>query len=698
VRSSADVEDSSTHSFAGQFASVLNVEHDGLRAAVEKVLSSTTEPSTASYRRHAGVDPRSVRMSVIIQEMVAQVVSGVVFSCDPLTGEEAVVTEMVQGSGELILQEGRSPTRCVISWKGRGGASLLPIAAQEELEAAARRMASRSDFPVDMEFIFDGERLWYVQVREITGLREIKVYSNTFSKEFLPGMIKPLVWSINNPLVNGAWARLFTEMTGKNDIDSRDLGRLFYYRAYFNMSAVGQVWQKMGLPRDSLEALMMSGGRGGSRMRPTPQVMALVPRLAIFALDKARFRSKLEAFMRKARPRFQAFRAAALKDMSDEDISRHLDSLFALNSEAAYHNIVTMLLAALYERALRSRLGKAGISPEAIDLSSPELRSMYPTDALCSMHTTYLGLDEEAQKAFKERGADALQGMDQAQPLKERMDEFLRDFGHLSDSSNDFSCAPWEEDPLHVARMVIEMEEPPRRPGGKDLPGHHLLISGLAARAKKYRVLRERMSSLYAYGYGTFRIYYLEIGRRLVAKQVLLEADDIFYLYAEEVAQILSGGCEGNQCNNYRLRAFMRRREMEEQRDIIPPDVIYGEVPPPIRRVRGDILTGVAASPGYFSGQARVVHGSHDFDKVLEGEVIIIPYSDVAWTPLFAKAGAVVSESGGLLSHSSIVAREYGIPAVVSVTGAMGIPDGTVLDVDGFKGVVSAATAPARSG
>jgi phosphoenolpyruvate synthase/pyruvate phosphate dikinase len=100
-------------------------------------------------------------------------------------------------------------------------------------------------------------------------------------------------------------------------------------------------------------------------------------------------------------------------------------------------------------------------------------------------------------------------------------------------------------------------------------------------------------------------------------------------------------------------------------------------------------LRGTPTSRGYYKGRARLVRSPSEFLKVQKGDVIVIPYSDVAWTPLFAKAGAVVAESGGVLSHSSIVAREYGIPAVVSVEGAMNIPDGTELSVDGYQGVVS---------
>ena len=99
-------------------------------------------------------------------------------------------------------------------------------------------------------------------------------------------------------------------------------------------------------------------------------------------------------------------------------------------------------------------------------------------------------------------------------------------------------------------------------------------------------------------------------------------------------------------------------------------------------------LKGVATSRGHYVGPARLVHGPSDFKKIKFGDVLVIPFSDVSWTPLFSKASAVISESGGILSHCSIVAREYEIPAVVSVTGAMQIVDGTIIAVDGYNGKV----------
>jgi len=119
------------------------------------------------------------------------------------------------------------------------------------------------------------------------------------------------------------------------------------------------------------------------------------------------------------------------------------------------------------------------------------------------------------------------------------------------------------------------------------------------------------------------------------------------------------------------------------------PEVIYGDdfVPTRAEQRRG-ALEGIPTSRGHHRGTLRIVRGTADFGKVDAGDVIAIPYSDVGWTPLFARAGAVVAEAGGMLSHSSIVAREYRIPCVVSVSGATRLPDGATVVVDGYAGTV----------
>ncbi len=125
---------------------------------------------------------------------------------------------------------------------------------------------------------------------------------------------------------------------------------------------------------------------------------------------------------------------------------------------------------------------------------------------------------------------------------------------------------------------------------------------------------------------------------------------------------------------------------MEEYRDADVPTIIYGEEVPPLKSRTSESLKGIPTSRGYYRGPVCVIRGLQEHENLKQGDVLVIPFSDVGLTPLFARAGAVVAESGGILSHSSIIAREYGIPAVVSVPHACRLTNGTLVEVDGFTG------------
>jgi rifampicin phosphotransferase len=191
----------------------------------------------------------------------------------------------------------------------------------------------------------------------------------------------------------------------------------------------------------------------------------------------------------------------------------------------------------------------------------------------------------------------------------------------------------------------------------------------------------------------------LEIGRRLVRQGALAKEDDVFLLYLDEIQAGLAG-------TNQQALAAQRKEEMEAWSRIIPPPTI-GEPPPPsddpweeavLRKMLGvppepsrdpDVITGTGASPGTVQGRAKVVHKLSEAGKVQSGDILVCELTMPAWTPLFSTASAVVADTGGVLSHSAIVAREYRIPCVVGTAiGTSVIKDGMLLTVDGSRGVV----------
>ena len=298
VRSSANLEDSGHSSFAGQFRSVLDVQGaDGIVKAVQLIWDTAQSSSVRTYMEQKGSGIQDLKMAVIIQEMVPGVVSGVAFSKNPYTGLDEVLVEAVRGSGEALVQDGVTPQRWVNKWgtwtstpDDSNESPRIPFRLIEDVVRTTKEIARAFGRPVDLEWVYDGSGVTWVQMREITTL-DIPVFSNRLSNEVFPGLIKPLVWSVNVPIVNTAWMKLFTELIGPNDIPPDSLAGRFYSRAYFNMAAVGRIFQLLGMPGESLELLIGISVKGPERPRFTPsaRTYALLPRMLRFIWDKARF-------------------------------------------------------------------------------------------------------------------------------------------------------------------------------------------------------------------------------------------------------------------------------------------------------------------------------------------------------------------------------------------------------------------------
>jgi phosphohistidine swiveling domain-containing protein len=702
VRSSASVEDEPAHSFAGQFTSVLNVRgSEAVLQAIEQVWASAHAERVLAYMQKMGRDPRDVKMAVIIQEMVVPVISGVAFSRNPMTGMSETIVEAMRGSGEALMQEGVTPQRWVSkwgTWTATPQETDIPLAVIEDVVTQTQAIARAYGKPVDLEWVYDGQRVVWVQLREITALEEVNVYSNRISREYLPGIIKPLIWSVNIPLVNGAWVWLFTEMIGPNDIHPNTLAKSFYYRAYFNMGAIGRIFELLGLPREALELLMGIEVEGPEKptFKPSRRTYALLPRMLRFAWGKWRFHHRVESFLAQAPAQYQTFDVSALDTLSAPALLAEVDRLYGVTQRVAYYNIVTPLLMQLYNRALRGLLRRCDVEFDRFDLThdAPKLEELDPNVHLAQLNRRYQQLPEALRDAIQREGLAALPHLEGegTAAFRAAFQDFMACFGHFSDSGNDFSVAPWRENPELVLHMAVNYRQPTGQADQKVCPGelkpplpYRWLFDPLCRRAQRFLYYREAMSSHYTFGYGLFRDYFLALGRQFVSRGLLDSPADIFYLSLDEIREAVARG----QAATSQVASVARRKtEIADSQDVTLPTVIYGDEPPLLETRTSDVLKGVPTSRGYHTGPVTVVQGIQDFPKVQPGDVLVIPYSDVGWAPLFTRASAVVAESGGILSHSSIVAREYSIPAVVSVPGACRLADGTQVTVDGYQGVV----------
>ena len=712
VRSSADVEDGLTHSFAGQFVTRLDVpDPPAIAAAAEEVVGSARHDSVLEYARRAGL-PGEIRMAVIIQEMVPAVVSGVAFSKNPVTGLDEVIIEAVRGTGAALVQEGATPERWVHRWgaiTARPDDAILADDLVAAIAAEVRAVAAEWGLPVDLEWAWDGSAVWWLQVRSITGLENVRIYSNRISREVLPGLIPPLVWSINVPVVNRAWIRLIEQVIGPSGLQPEALARSFGYRAYFEMTAFGRVFQEIGLPKESLELLLgLPRGTDPPRFRPSRSVLRHMGRILATTRELAGYGPHVRGELRELGALYADLAGVDLSALDDAGLLARVDRLMVVSERGAYVNIVTPLLMSVYGRLLAARLAAHGIDPTSVDPAAARAdgRRFDPRHDLDAIAREVAALEAEDAEALSADGWHAVALRPGLAGLAVTLDDFEARYGHLSESGADFSVRPWQEDRGAMLRMVLGHVARERESGPvwDDLVARlpfleRPIVRSVYVRAGAFRLYRDAASFSYTRGHALFRPTFLELGARLVGRGLLDAPDDVFLLTLDEVRLAVAG--IGVPAEDPPLRDVVarRRHEMEEATELDLPDLIYGEDFVPRRRTTtaATVLSGIPTSRGNCTGRARVIRRVADFDRAQPGDIVIVPHSDVSWTPLFARAGAIVAEAGGILSHSSIVAREYGIPCVVSVSGACTlIPDGSLVVVDGYHGEIRIEPSPAE--
>jgi rifampicin phosphotransferase len=319
-----------------------------------------------------------------------------------------------------------------------------------------------------------------------------------------------------------------------------------------------------------------------------------------------------------------------------------------------------------------------------------------------------------------------LDASEEGRAFRQKLDEFLFDYGWRHDAVYDLADVPWRENPsiplASIANMMeLDESDDPEVVYQQKVARRVALLDAARAQLADDPETLAKFDELYEaarYSFpltedhafyidqlfiSVFRRFALAVGERLVAKGVFDQPDDVFFLYRDEVVAALGDG------SDQRETVAERRASMEAASRVPAPTTLGNPPPPPdapdpfmdalVYRLLGMVppeesadpgaLKGVAGSRGVYTGTARVVRSLDEATSLEDGEVMVCEMTLPPWVPVFSVAGAIVADVGGVLSHTAIVAREFGVPAVVGTeVGTTVIKTGQTITVDGTKGFV----------
>ncbi|WP_098957006.1 rifamycin-inactivating phosphotransferase [Pseudonocardia sp. N23] len=750
VRSSATAEDLPTASFAGQQDSYLNVV--GPAAVLDHIRScwaSLFTERAVTYRLRNDVDHRRVAMAVVVQAMVFPQVSGVLFTADPVTSDRTVVrVEAVPGLGEALVSglvdadawtvragevvDSAIATKKVAVVASPGGGTEAEQVGPELQDAATltdgqvvalaqlgRRIEVHFGRPQDIEWCLAGGEVRIVQSRPITTLYPVPpnedggnhVYVSVGHQQMMTDAMTPLglsVWQLTTPRpMAEAGGRLFVDVTGHV---ASQAGRTVLLDTMTTSDPLLGDALRTVLDRDDFLAAPSPGGSAA------PLAGAFDPIDADPALVEDLIAGSRESLAAVARD-IGEHHGADLFDFVLEDFQELRRLLFDRRSHQVF--MTAMDAAQWINDRMRTWLGEEN--------AADTLTRSVPHNITSEMGLALLDVADvvrahpAAVAHLRAGGDDVLDRLSEVaggEEVRDAIRGYLDEYGMRCVGEIDISRPRWSEQPAALVPVILgnvdtfapgesrrRFDEGRRDAAAKEqeLLARIRELPGGEQKTVETKAMIDRLRTFIGYReypkYGMVSRYFLYKNAllaeadRLVLDGVLDDREDAVHLRFQELHEVVRTGRAD--------RELIRRRREDQAffRTLTPPRVLTSDgetVAGAYRRedLPAGALPGLAVSAGTVEGRARVVLTMADAD-VEPGDILVTAYTDPSWSPLFVTIAGLVTEVGGLMTHGAVVAREYGLPAVVGVQDATRlVKDGQRIRVNGTSGHVEMLEGP----
>lgn len=597
--------------------------------------------------------------------------------------------------------------------------------------------------PQDVEWTFDGERFWLVQARPVTHVPHVilpavaalpTIWSNANTKDVLPGVLTPLSWSILQPIISSI---LYApcQAVGYTLPQGLEVMRRFSGHAYFDLTTM--LWSYCDafglLPHE------VNQGMGGHQPEiPVPSQHPLRGRAGPRRiLARVRLLQAISRTIRLLSHDMEHIRAHAsiqarqpLTDLSSTELLAQLQQLNKQAGAFGYHfqlaNLGGVWGEYLIQVLERERPGQGRALASALMAGS---RAVTSAEHGYRLHetATIAARDPDARTYLATRPFDpqAWRSLSAHSPFRQAFAAFLDEFGHRAIYEFEIANSRWHEDPSYLLDCVqtllaqealsvpYALARTKRQAAEAEVARLPLrarpFVHWFAKQARRSASYREAGKSTLVAFLEPMRALILETGRRMSETHILTDRLDVFFLTWSDLVAFLQGAWDGQGASTLvKDRKEQRNGWLTETpadvficdaegRPAALPETFSNErIATPLSHSstqpdrNSEELQGIGASSGYATGRARVIRHPSEGHALQSGEVLVAPSTDPAWTPLFLRACAIVMETGGYLSHGAIVAREFGIPAVVNIPGLLEtVANDQLLTVDGNRGCIA---------
>lgn len=720
IRSSAVDEDGKEFSFAGVMDSFLNITKPSIITYIKRCYLSAFSPLAIKYRKTNNLKLTNIKMAVIVQEMVDAEIAGVANTINPVTNNpDEFLISVVEGLGDALVSGEKESIDYIVNGSIiKGDNPLLSHKMIKKIVKLCYQVLQSSITFQDIEFAIKNNKVYFLQARAITTYQHINitnkrvVYDNSNIIESYSGVTTPLTFSFAKEV----YEKVYTQTLKVGKVNDKLMNRLKPYledmirfhenKIYYNLNSWYKLTSIFPNRQNNLNYMenMMGVKTKMTKVENIKMSLFDLIKVGIILIKKLNQMPKLSTkFLEKFNNVVTPYLANEFEGYTSQQLIELYHEIEVNIVDDFTTPIINDLGAMMYYGRLTKMVKKLGFEdPDGFISNAVSKQGEVVSTMSAPLYQNIILVirnDEEILNDFKCMSPQALyQKYHNDSPLSNSISEYIKMFGPRVMDELKLETETLYENPIFLYEMLqnsiknnltIKTYQTENISYDFIPKSKQLKLKRLIKKTKYFIKNREELRLRRTYLYSVIRKIYLRIGKNFETENIIENYRDIFYLKKDEISMIING--EINKIRNPKQSIIKRKKAYEENKTkpVYNRIVLYGNQ---ALNVYTDVtstqtLKGIPSGAGVVDGRVKLV--TDPKNAIINNEIMLAMRTDPGWIMLFPMCKGLIVERGSILSHSAVVAREMGIPAVVGVLGATSIiKDGDYVHLDGIKGEV----------